>query len=137
MGSRDVEDMIVVTMRYEGGAIGSLEAGSAMFGRNPTPGQREINRIYGENGQIVLSARPSIYITQPYGDFPVGEWFPASEPPTESLSGRSLMIEHFAQAIVADTAPPVSGWDGRAALEIALAAYQSGKQESPVTLGSA
>ena len=98
--------MIVVTMRYNNGAIGSLEAGSAMRGRNPTPEQRDLNRIYGANGQVVLAARPQIFITEPYQDFSVGRWFE----------------------------PPVTGWDGRAALEIALAVYRVGELQKPVTL---
>jgi predicted dehydrogenase len=45
--------------------------------------------------------------------------------------------EEFADAILADRAPLVSGQDGLKALEICLAIYRSAAQGCPVTLASA
>ena len=43
-------------------------------------------------------------------------------------------IRVFAEAIRNDTSPPITGLDGRAAAEIALAAYQSVESGQPVPL---
>jgi predicted dehydrogenase len=44
------------------------------------------------------------------------------------------VMEGFATAVLAGTPLPVSGTDGRAALAIALSAYQAGAQGRPVDL---
>jgi predicted dehydrogenase len=43
-------------------------------------------------------------------------------------------IEHFVECVLEDKTPVVSGIDGRAALEIALAAYRSSQEGKPITL---
>ena len=50
----EVEDYIAVTYRYDNAAIGTIEAGSAISGRDPL---HDVDRIYGTAGQI-LSANP-------------------------------------------------------------------------------
>ena len=126
----EVEDYIVLTIRYQNGAIGILEAGSAIAGGDP---RGAVNRIYGERGQVILSQPPQIFIREPWDDLPVGEWYemPVDE---EASRGRKAMIEGFAQAVLEDTEPPVRAWDGRAALEIIVAAYESGRRHQPVEL---
>ena len=44
------------------------------------------------------------------------------------------MIEKFARSVLEDLDIPASGRDGRQALEIILAAYQSGKTHQAVEL---
>jgi len=129
----EVEDFIAVTFRYDNGAIGSLEAGSAVRGREPAG--RAHNRIYGERGQLVLSPTPQLFLTEPYEQLPAGQWIELSQQ-TEAgaLGPRATMVDRFAAAVLTDTEPPVTGWDGRAALEIALTAYRSGQLQQPVTL---
>ncbi len=47
----EVEDFIAVTYRYDNDAIGTIEAGSAIRGRDPL---HDVDRIYGTAGQILL-----------------------------------------------------------------------------------
>ena len=126
----EVEDYIAMTVRYQNGAIGTLEAGSAIPGRDPV---RAANRIYGEKGQIVFSRPPRIFLREAWGDVPAGEWheLPVDE---SKVVGRAAMIEAFATAVQEDKEPLVTGLDGRAALEIAVAAYESGTRHQPVEL---
>jgi predicted dehydrogenase len=126
-----VEDFITVVIRYRNGAIGSLEAGCTLPGRDPLGA---VNRIYGETGQILLaSSSPRIYLREPWGDIPGGEWWdmPADEP---DPAPRKTMIEKFADSVLEDLDLLASGWDGRQALEIVLAAYRSGKTHQAVEL---
>lgn len=44
------------------------------------------------------------------------------------------LIHAFVSCVVDDTPPPVTGWDGLRAMEVALSAYQSAQRKQPVTL---
>lgn len=127
----EVEDCVALTYRYANGAIGTLEAGSAIRGRDPL---REVNRIYGQTGQILLESPPRIFVTAAVAGFPTGEWQALPVPERERGADRRAIIEGFARAVLDGAVPPVRGEDGRAALEIVLAAYQSGQSHQPVRL---
>ncbi len=126
----EVEDTLAATLRYTNGAVGVIHAGSVMRGgahqdvRGP--------RIYGTKGQIILSDPPLIYRTEvPEGGI-LNAW---SELKVAGPKGdREQMIQHFAQAVLEDGKPPVTGEDGRKALEIIVAAYRSGETGQPVEL---
>jgi len=93
-----------------------------------------VNRIYGEKGQITLGRTPRIYTTEATADFKAGEWQDIPIPASGQTSSRALIVDGFSQAIQNGTPPPVRAEDGRAALEIAMAAYQSGQEQRPITL---
>jgi UDP-N-acetyl-2-amino-2-deoxyglucuronate dehydrogenase len=130
----EVEDYIAVTIRYANGAIGTLEAGSALPGRDPAQPK---DRIYGDRGQIVLGDPVTVYLREPVetsqGLLPAGEWLPLDL--GAAAPDRGAMIDKFVLAIRARCAPPVTGLDGRNALAVALAAYRSGELHQPVELG--
>ncbi len=127
----EVEDYVAVTYRYDNGAIGTLEAGSAIRGRDPDGAK---GRIYGAEGQIILGNPPRLFLTRPWGDLRAGEWQELPAAPRDTTGGRAAMVEGFARAVLAGEPPPVRGEDGRAALEIVVAAYQSGAEQRPVAL---
>jgi predicted dehydrogenase len=54
--------------------------------------------------------------------------------PHTKREGRQRVMDGFASAILEGRPVPVTGQDGRAALEVALSAYQAGAQGSPVEL---
>ena len=127
----EVEDYVAVTYRYDNGAIGTLEAGSAIRGRDPDGAK---NRIYGEAGQIILGKTPRIYVTEAVAGLRAGDWQDVPAPAGALDGSRRAMVEGFARAVLAGEPPPVRGEDGRAALEIVVAAYQSGQEQRPVAL---
>ena len=55
----EVEDFIAATYRYDNGAIGTIEAGSAIRGRDP---RHDVDRIYGTAGQILISEREPLQV---------------------------------------------------------------------------
>ena len=127
----EVEDYITLIIRYRNGAIGSLEAGCTLPGRDPLGA---VNRIYGEKGQVILArTSPQIFLREAWAGIPGGEWWemPSEEP---DPAPRKTMIEKFARSVLEDVDIPASGWDGRQALEIIVAAYQSGKSHRAVDL---
>jgi len=127
----EVEDYIAVTYRYTNGAIGTLEAGSAIRGRDPVG---EVNRIYGEAGQITLGNPARIYVTREVAGLAAGAWQDVPAPPRDRAGGRAAIVDGFARAVLGGQAPPVRAEDGRAALEIIVAAYQSGQEHRPIAL---
>jgi len=60
----------------------------------------------------------------------------SSDPSVETISRLRYQreIEHFVKCVLEDRTPIVSGVDGRAALEIALAAYKSSEEGRPIRL---
>jgi predicted dehydrogenase len=127
----EVEDYITVIVRYQNGAIGSLEAGCTLPGRDP---RGAVNRIYGETGQIIFGRPgPQIYLREPFGEIPGGEWW-EMEADAPDPAPRKTMIEKFARSVVEGIDLPATGWDGRQALEIIVAAYRSGKEQRAVEL---
>jgi predicted dehydrogenase len=126
----EVEDYLVATVRYENGAVGTIEMGSSIRGGSEVRGPGI--RIYGTTGQITLGDPPRIYVTEPRGKYEAGTW--------QDVGGRYErysrlnIVEGFALAVLEGTPPPVTGEDGRASLEIALAAYRSCQTGSVVEL---
>jgi predicted dehydrogenase len=127
----EVEDYAAVTYRYDNGAIGTLEAGSTIRGKDPV-GAR--NRIYGEAGQLILGKTPHIYTTAEVAGLQAGAWQELPAPGGDADGSRRAMVEGFAGAVLAGAPSPVRGEDGRAALEIVVAAYRSSQDHQPVTL---
>lgn len=127
----EVEDYVAITYRYANGAIGTLEAGSAVRGRDPL---RETNRIYGEAGQIILGTPPRIFVNEERDGLRAGEWQDVPVVPDAGAGGRAAIVDGFARAVLAGQEPPVRAADGRAALEIILAAYRSGQEHRAIEL---
>ena len=127
----EVEDYVAVTYRYDNDAIGTLEAGSAIRGRDPLG---EVNRIYGEDGQIILGKSPQVFLSRDAAGLGAGQWQELPIPSGERTNGRREIVDGFAQAVLEGKTPPVRGEDGRAALEIIVAAYQSGAEHRPINL---
>jgi len=130
----EVEDLISITYRYRNGAIGSLEAGSAIRGRGAAT---EVDRIYGSDGQLTLSERGplSLYTTVSASGFPLNEWSEIPLTPLTIDEHKTAMVDGFAGPILRGERTAVSAEDGLAALAIVLAAYQSGAEGQPVHLG--
>jgi predicted dehydrogenase len=131
----EVEDTIAVTLRYENGAIGSIHASSAA--RGGSYDRATGPRIFCTKGQIVLP-RSGV-------DEPVRVWMENAPEGSEASKWQDLpfageavsrraIVARFAQAVLEGVDPPCNGQDGRAALEIVLAAYQSAETNAPVTL---
>jgi predicted dehydrogenase len=130
-GGVEVEDFVALTVRYINGAIGTLEALCTLPGRDPIGAY---NRIYGSKGQIVFKGGgPIVYLREAFGDIPAGEWWEMPAPERDAAP-RKTMIERYAKSIRGDEDLCATGWDGRQALEIIVAAYRSGRTHQVVSL---
>lgn len=131
----EVEDFAAVVYRYANGAIGSVEAASAVAGADP---YEEVDRIYGERGQVLLTEKPQVYLRDGWAALPATTWVDVPYEPLRTPRAQpdthSGLVDGFASACLTRQPPPVTAEDGRAALEIVLASYRSGRTHSPVSL---
>jgi predicted dehydrogenase len=129
----EVEDFVAVTYRYDNGAIGTIEAGSAIRGGDPL---HEVDRIYGTAGQLLLGDTLQVYSTAGSDGVPAGAWHEMPVAPLTDRERQIAMVDGFAGPIVHGEPPAVSAEDGLAVLAIVLAAYQSGAEGRPATLAA-
>jgi len=118
----DVDDVSFTTIRYDNGAVGVVESGWLL---PPT---------YPRSGHFELVATGSRGLGR-LDEFDEGLWI-ANEtfrhiPLVDRLTPQ---VQHIAEAIIDDTPPLVSGSDAFSAMEIALAAQLSARENREVQL---
>jgi len=124
----EVEDFLSFVMRLADGTVVSVDGSSAAIG-----GESLGDRFYGTKGQIAIGPGGlRVYLEQPCGDLPAGQWVKVPKP-EQAVDTRTVMVDRFAEAIKTGGEVPVSGVQGRRALEIARGAYLSMQQGGPVT----
>jgi predicted dehydrogenase len=120
------DDTAVITLKFQSGALGEVDLTDCAVSE-PT------NRLelYGTKGTILedhMWGHPVMYCSHQPG-FETEGWV---KPPVEHapfpgyyvISFRNE-VNHFVDCVLHDKQPKVTGADGRAALKIALAAYES------------
>lgn len=122
---RDYEDHVVVTLRFQNGGIGVLEAGGAH-----AIGSSE-GVVSGEKGSIAYNASRN---TVAYRLVEPGSETVAV--PVERDAGHGIQSElsSFARWVRLGEAPVVSAEDGRRAVQLAEAAYRSARDKKTVAL---
>lgn len=129
----DVEDTVAATLSFKSGAMGVWYAGWAVAARHGT------TSIDGADGSILMRSDTDtggigVYTKRfDEPDFLRG-WrqVPATEPPLAERHYRKLA--HFVDSVLDDTPLILTGADGRDALELILAIYQSADTGQPVDL---
>ena len=127
----EVEDMLVAVLRYKNGAVGLIQTSSTAFG-----GGEQANRIYGTNGQIILSKPLKVYTTKNIENLEPNKWNEVSLPPMENewITPRINYINKFSDAILNNKEIPVPGEEGRKSLEIIVSAYNAGRKHKPIKI---
>jgi len=126
----EVEDFINVIIRYTNGAIGIIEASSCID--RPPNGTIRGNTIYGTKGQIIEWNPLYVLTTEDTELGEAGKWHKIEL--ERGGNPRTRFFEEFAEAILSGKTPPITAEDGRKALEIVIAAYESGRRRTPITL---
>ena len=123
----DYPDVVLVSLQFENGAVGLLHSS-------------HVSAIGGYGGRVDCEGG-SIYFPQIWGgDATIrikpfdGEGRHINIADIEVPPPVQQEIRVFVDAIRNDKTPPITGADGRAAVEIALAAYQSVESGQPVPL---
>ncbi len=122
----EVEDQIGVTVRFEGGAIGTLVGSASSRG---TPGSRL--EMWGEHGTVELGPKPQIYTDRALPGLITGRW---NELPNEENDVRTIFVERFAAAVLEEREPDVTAADGLAVQAFVDAVYRSVASGQPETV---
>jgi predicted dehydrogenase len=136
----EVEDTAAAVLRFAGGALGAIEASTALF-----PGWARRLEICGERGSLVLE--DDQVIRWEFSERLPGDEIVTSAETTErtrsgasspniSYKGHLLQIRDMVAAIHNDRAPAVDGRAGRNAVALIRAIYESAIAGVPVRLAS-
>lgn len=138
----EVEDVVVAVLRFRSGALGSLEASTAVY-----PGLPERLEVTGTGGTVIVEAgslrlcelKDEKGETSPYGArlrsaAPPGGETGSADPAAISHYGHREQIREFLAAITTGSEPMLSGEEGRKPLEIVLAVYESARTGREVRL---
>jgi predicted dehydrogenase len=115
---QEVEDQIAVTVRFEGGAVGTLVGSASSRG---IPGSRI--EIWGEQGTVELGPKPRIYTERALPGLVAGRWNELPEEENEDV--RTTFVERFAAAVLEEREPDVTAMDGLAVQAFVDAVYRS------------
>jgi predicted dehydrogenase len=127
----EVEDTAVATLRFASGALGVIQATTSVH-----PGYPKIIAIHGDRGSVVIEQEDVLrwdFNPETAEDRAIRERFAqktgasggASDPSAISHVGHARQLTDFVRAIRTGTAPLVDGREGRKAVEVIRAIYQS------------
>ena len=122
-----LENLAVMSLRFSGGAIGTVCCGNRM------PDSKNDVTIYGSHGRVLLadSARPLLEGSLEV----VSETVNSSVTYTpDPLALMTWQIEGFNQAITLDEMPRASGLDGLQSVQVTLGMIESAKTRKTVTV---
>lgn len=118
----EVEDTAAAVVRFAGGALGRLLATTAAFG-----GKSVVISAYGDQGHAVVE-------NEVLTSFKVGDEdrIAGGTPGRLGAESHAAQLIDFIEAVGEGRAPAVTSADGRAALALVLAIYESARTGTPV-----
>jgi predicted dehydrogenase len=136
----EVEDTGAAALRFENGALGSVEASTGAY-----PGFFKKIEICGNRGCVTLAEENIIaweFDREESGDAEIREKFRnmgttgggADDPAAIGLEGHRMLFEDFVAALREDRPFGIEGPEGKKAVEIIEAIYRSAKNRVPVLL---
>ena len=130
----EVEDTSLAALRFSSGAVGTIVASTCVF-----PGFAQRLEITGTEGTITIEDGAIIRRAfgggahEPGGP-PGGGAAAGSNPAAVDVASHAAQLTDLLAAIEAGREPAVTGENGRAALEIVCAVYESARTRRAVTL---
>lgn len=141
----EVEDIATALLTFENGAVGVLEASTAVY-----PGMGERLEISGTGGTLVVESgviqvrelkdyqgETSFYGRKVGAHQPAAVDGTAADPAALEGSSHQAQIKDLLEAIDEGRDPYVTGSEGRHALEVVLGVYDAAQQGTEVQLASA
>ncbi len=136
----DVEDVALATLRFANGALGVIEASTAVF-----PGYLKRIELHGSQGSAAMEeedlvkwdfavARPKDAAIRAKMDGRVSGGGGAADPKAIGHHGHARQFQDVVQAIRRGVSPSIDGHEGRRAVEIILGIYKAAESGRSVTL---
>jgi len=141
----EVEDVAVAIVRFAGGAVGTLEASTAVY-----PGLTERLEVTGTGGTVIVEGgrlracelkdergETSAYGAKLAADRPAAEdggAGGAADPAAISHAGHRAQIADLLEAVETGRDPAITGEEARKPLELILAVYRSAREGREVAL---
>jgi predicted dehydrogenase len=127
----DVEDTAVACLRFAHGALGVIQAATSAY-----PGLPKTIAIHGDQGRVVIEQDDVLlweFAQESVEDIEIKRRFAqktgtsggAGNPAAISHVGHTRQLADFVEAIRTGRTPLVDGREGRKAVEVVLAVYQS------------
>ena len=123
-------DTALVTLRFAGGALGAIDNS-----RRAVYGYDQRVEVFGSEGQVAVgnhTAHQAVYSNSQGVQGPLPLYF-FLERYQESYVSE---MQAFVRSVMEDSEPPVTGRDGRRAVELGLAAWKSCRENRPVAVGT-
>lgn len=122
----EVEDTAVVSLQFQSGALGSIEATTTAYKQ---PDHRVV--LHGDKGTVVLTGDTITTLDL------VGESIsiPDFEPFQVVPDGHAAQLRDMALAVLHDRQPAVTGRDAKHSLEIILGTYESQRSHREILFG--
>src|SRR3954463_13686795 len=135
-----VEDTAVATLRFANGALGVIEASTAIY-----PGYLKRIEIHGSEGSALLEEEDlkawdfaksrkedKAILEEMKGHKSTGGG--ASDPAAIGHHGHAIQFRDFVEAVKKNRPPAIDGYEGRRSVEIILAVYKAAETGKPVKL---
>ena len=130
----EAEDVGVAVVKFENGAIGTIEGTTNVYPQN----LEETLYLFGENGTVKIGGKSTntIDVWDFKDETAEDQKNKGLEEETSNVygNGHTSLFADVIEAIKEDRAPYVDGVAGRNALEMVLAIYKSQKEGAPVRL---
>ena len=123
-------DTALVTLRFAGGALGAIDNS-----RRAVYGYDQRVEVFGSEGQVAVAnhtAHQAVVSNSRGVQGPLPLYF-FLERYQESYLAE---MKAFIRSVMEDSPPPVTGRDGRRAVELGLAAWRSCRENRPVAVGT-
>lgn len=138
----EVEDTAVACLRFANGALGVIEATTSVY-----PGYPKTIAVHGDKGSALIEQDDVLrweFNPELPEDKTVKERFAqkvgasggSSDPSAISHVGHTRQLADFVEAIHTGRPPLVDGREGRRAVEVILAVYESAASNRPVSLST-
>jgi UDP-N-acetyl-2-amino-2-deoxyglucuronate dehydrogenase len=129
----EVEDTAVACLRFTSGALGVIQATTSVY-----PGLPKTIAVHGDRGSVVIEQEdvlrwefhpetPEDHAVRQRFAQKVGASGGAADPKAISHQGHARQLADFVRAINTNTSPKVDGREGRRAVELITAIYESNR----------
>lgn len=120
-----IEDVVAASLRYTGGALGTLLGSSSTRGST-----EEAMSLWGSEGRLVLEPRARVYTLCPSSGLRTTRWYSFGRLPSVNI--RAVYLSRLATAVGQGRGPEIAAADGIAVQAIIEAVYRSAPEQAAV-----